>query len=42
MPPRCSRCDSNSPAGPAPMIATWVRIHGSFRDGLTRVGLAAD
>src|ERR1700684_2280891 len=26
MPRRCSRWASNSPAGPAPTIATWVRI----------------
>src|SRR5580765_7426604 len=24
MPARCSRCDSISPAGPAPMMPTWV------------------
>ncbi len=26
MPWRASRCDSSRPAGPAPMIATWVRM----------------
>src|ERR1044071_10060866 len=26
MPARCSKSDSNSPAGPAPTIPTWVRI----------------
>ncbi len=25
-PRRCSRCDSNNPAGPAPTIPTWVRM----------------
>ena len=25
MPSAASRCDSSMPAGPAPMIATWVR-----------------
>jgi hypothetical protein len=24
-PPAASRCESSRPAGPAPMIATWVR-----------------
>ncbi len=40
MPSRCNRCDSMSPAGPAPTIATCVRIirrslwrlHGLFHD----------
>src|SRR5665213_2809532 len=26
MPARCSRCDSISPAGPAPTMPTWVRM----------------
>ena len=26
MPARCSRCESIRPAGPAPMMPTWVRI----------------
>ena len=26
MPARCSRCESSSPAGPAPTMPTWVRM----------------
>jgi hypothetical protein len=36
-----SNCDSNSPAGPAPTIATLVRIHASLRTSAPDVATAS-
>src|SRR5690242_20062945 len=41
MPWRCSRCPRRSPAGPAPMMAPWVRLFGdmtAFSSGMYGVG----
>src|SRR6516164_4975355 len=32
IPSRCNRCASSKPAGPAPMMPTWVRIPSLFED----------
>jgi hypothetical protein len=34
MPALCSRAPSSRPAGPAPMMATWVRIDFSLNETL--------
>src|SRR6478735_6454517 len=38
MPARCSNCPSSRPDGPAPMMATWVRMEVSWKACPRRIG----